>query len=169
MKLCRERQHPISQAAFACPSGGAPYPAREPWDGSGCCPARRPQRTLSLCGRFGLLSAVLALAAACGAQRFERSHREVGALLHQSDGTLDVGAATAAFNARFPAGSRFTDLQSLVRSVGGRCGHRHAQTMCEIPISGTVCVVNAIALAVRTAPAGDTIEHIEVRGGMTGC
>ncbi|HYL01949.1 MAG TPA: hypothetical protein VEU54_00885 [Steroidobacteraceae bacterium] len=138
-------------------------------DCSGCCTDRRPLRCRSLGWRAALLSAVLTLLAACGAQRFDRSNQEVRALLYRSDGTLDDGAATAAFNARFPAGSKFTDLQSLVRSVGGRCGHRHAQTMCEIPTRGTVCVVNAIALAVRTAPAGDTIEHIEVRGGMTGC
>jgi hypothetical protein len=35
MKLCRECRHEISEQAFACPSCGAPYPAKEKWDGWG--------------------------------------------------------------------------------------------------------------------------------------
>lgn len=35
MKPCRECKHMISEAAMACPSCGAPYPAREQWDGQG--------------------------------------------------------------------------------------------------------------------------------------
>ena len=35
MKLCRECQHQVSEQAFACPSCGAPYPARAAWDGWG--------------------------------------------------------------------------------------------------------------------------------------
>jgi hypothetical protein len=35
MKPCRECRHPISEHAFACPNCGAPYPARESWDGWG--------------------------------------------------------------------------------------------------------------------------------------
>ena len=35
MKPCRECQHEISEQAFACPQCGAPYPARESWDGWG--------------------------------------------------------------------------------------------------------------------------------------
>lgn len=32
---CRECQHTVSEHAFACPNCGAPYPAREKWDGWG--------------------------------------------------------------------------------------------------------------------------------------
>lgn len=35
MKPCRECQHNVSEQAFACPNCGAPYPAREKWDGWG--------------------------------------------------------------------------------------------------------------------------------------
>lgn len=35
MKPCRECQHYVSEQAFACPSCGAPYPAKPEWDGWG--------------------------------------------------------------------------------------------------------------------------------------
>lgn len=35
MKPCRECQHQISEQATACPQCGAPYPAKEAWDGWG--------------------------------------------------------------------------------------------------------------------------------------
>jgi hypothetical protein len=35
MKPCRECQHQISEQATACPQCGAPFPAREKWDGYG--------------------------------------------------------------------------------------------------------------------------------------
>lgn len=35
MKPCRECQHLISEQALACPGCGAPYPARDKWDGWG--------------------------------------------------------------------------------------------------------------------------------------
>jgi len=35
MKPCRECSREISEQAFACPQCGAPYPAREKWDGWG--------------------------------------------------------------------------------------------------------------------------------------
>jgi hypothetical protein len=35
MKECRECQHEVSDQAVACPGCGAPYPAREKWDGWG--------------------------------------------------------------------------------------------------------------------------------------
>lgn len=35
MKPCRECQHQVSEQAMACPSCGAPYPAREKWSGWG--------------------------------------------------------------------------------------------------------------------------------------
>ena len=35
MKKCRECKHEISENAMACPNCGAPYPAKEKWDGWG--------------------------------------------------------------------------------------------------------------------------------------
>ncbi len=35
MKPCRECKHQISEQAFACPQCGAPFPARDSWDGFG--------------------------------------------------------------------------------------------------------------------------------------
>lgn len=35
MKPCRECQHEISEQAVTCPHCGAPFPAREKWDGWG--------------------------------------------------------------------------------------------------------------------------------------
>lgn len=35
MKSCRECQHEVSEDAVACPGCGAPFPAREKWDGWG--------------------------------------------------------------------------------------------------------------------------------------
>jgi len=35
MKPCRECQHEISERAWTCPQCGAPYPAKEKWDGWG--------------------------------------------------------------------------------------------------------------------------------------
>lgn len=35
MKPCRECRHEVSEQAVACPGCGAPYPAREHWDGWG--------------------------------------------------------------------------------------------------------------------------------------
>jgi hypothetical protein len=35
MKVCRECGHQVSEQAFSCPGCGAPYPAREQWDGWG--------------------------------------------------------------------------------------------------------------------------------------
>jgi len=35
MKQCRECQHQVSEQAVACPQCGAPFPAREKWDGYG--------------------------------------------------------------------------------------------------------------------------------------
>jgi len=35
MKPCRECKHEISEEAIACPHCGAPYPAKEKWDGWG--------------------------------------------------------------------------------------------------------------------------------------
>ena len=35
MKPCRECQHQISEQAISCPNCGAPFPAREKWDGFG--------------------------------------------------------------------------------------------------------------------------------------
>ena len=35
MKFCRECQHKVSEQAFSCPNCGAPYPAKEKWDGWG--------------------------------------------------------------------------------------------------------------------------------------
>jgi len=35
MKLCRECNHHVSEQAIHCPGCGAPYPAKEKWDGWG--------------------------------------------------------------------------------------------------------------------------------------
>jgi hypothetical protein len=35
MKPCRECQHEISEQAMACPQCGAPFPAKDKWDGWG--------------------------------------------------------------------------------------------------------------------------------------
>jgi len=35
MKPCRECQHQISEQAISCPNCGAPFPAKEKWDGYG--------------------------------------------------------------------------------------------------------------------------------------
>ena len=35
MKECRECHHSVSEQAFSCPQCGAPYPAKEKWDGWG--------------------------------------------------------------------------------------------------------------------------------------
>jgi len=35
MKPCRECKHEISEQAVACPNCGAPYPAKDKWDGWG--------------------------------------------------------------------------------------------------------------------------------------
>lgn len=35
MKPCRNCQHEVSEDAIACPSCGAPYPAKAKWDGYG--------------------------------------------------------------------------------------------------------------------------------------
>ncbi len=35
MKECRECHHTVSEQAFTCPNCGAPYPAKEKWDGWG--------------------------------------------------------------------------------------------------------------------------------------
>jgi len=35
VKPCRECRHEISEQAFTCPQCGAPFPARESWDGWG--------------------------------------------------------------------------------------------------------------------------------------
>lgn len=35
MKKCRECNHTVSNQAFSCPGCGAPYPAKENWDGWG--------------------------------------------------------------------------------------------------------------------------------------
>jgi hypothetical protein len=35
MKPCRECQHEVSEQATACPGCGAPFPAKEKWDGWG--------------------------------------------------------------------------------------------------------------------------------------
>lgn len=35
MKKCRDCRHDISEQAFICPNCGAPYPAKEKWDGWG--------------------------------------------------------------------------------------------------------------------------------------
>lgn len=35
MKSCRECRQAVSEQAFACPNCGAPYPARDKWDGWG--------------------------------------------------------------------------------------------------------------------------------------
>ena len=35
MKKFRECQHQVSEQAFSCPNCGAPYPAKEKWDGWG--------------------------------------------------------------------------------------------------------------------------------------
>jgi hypothetical protein len=35
MKQCRECRHEISEQAITCPQCGAPYPAKETWDGWG--------------------------------------------------------------------------------------------------------------------------------------
>jgi len=35
MKPCRECQHQISEQAMSCPNCGAPFPAKEKWDGWG--------------------------------------------------------------------------------------------------------------------------------------
>jgi hypothetical protein len=35
MKKCRECQHDVSEEAFTCPNCGAPYPAKDKWDGWG--------------------------------------------------------------------------------------------------------------------------------------
>ncbi len=35
MKACRTCKHQVSEQAMACPSCGAPYPAKDQWDGWG--------------------------------------------------------------------------------------------------------------------------------------
>ncbi len=35
MKTCRDCHHEVSEQAISCPNCGAPYPAREKWDGWG--------------------------------------------------------------------------------------------------------------------------------------
>ena len=35
MKSCRECQHKVSEQAMACPECGAPFPAKDKWDGWG--------------------------------------------------------------------------------------------------------------------------------------
>ncbi len=35
MKTCRDCRHEVSEQAISCPNCGAPYPAREKWDGWG--------------------------------------------------------------------------------------------------------------------------------------
>ena len=35
MKECRDCKHVVSEQAYSCPNCGAPYPAKEKWDGWG--------------------------------------------------------------------------------------------------------------------------------------
>jgi hypothetical protein len=35
MKQCRDCRHTVSEQAIACPNCGAPYPAKEKWNGWG--------------------------------------------------------------------------------------------------------------------------------------
>ena len=118
-------------------------------------------------GPSPLLSVVLSVAlAGC----FNHSTRVAKALVYHADGKPDDAATTAALNARFPASSKFADLQTFVDSLSGRCGKTQQQErmFCTIPLDGAICVVHVIFLSVTTSSDG-TIQHIEAKGGMQAC
>jgi hypothetical protein len=105
----------------------------------------------------------------CDVLGFDHSTRVAKALVYHVDGKPDNAATTAAINARFPSGSKFTDLQSFVKSLDGRCFKTlQGRPMCEIPVSGAFCVSHVIFLSIVALP-DDTIQHIEAHEGTEAC
>ena len=128
-------------------------------------------RVSSVAAGTGLLLVVLSLSVAgCDVFGFDHSTGVAKALVYRADGKPDNAATTAAINARFPSGSKFTDLQTFVKALGGRCVHTRQQERksCSIPVRGAFCVVHEIFFAVTTLP-DDTIQQIEASGGMEAC
>jgi hypothetical protein len=123
----------------------------------------------SLC-QLGRLLAVLLLVLVPGCDAFgiHQATRVAKTLLFQPDGRLDNATVTAALNARFPSGSKFTELELFVKTWGGRCGHSPGRVWCTIPLSGTICAVSVIAMSVVML-GDDTIQHIEATGESRTC
>jgi hypothetical protein len=113
--------------------------------------------------------AFVAVLNGCDILGFDHSTKVARAVLYRPDGKLDEAAATAAMNARFPAGSKVADLESFVHSLGGRCNVLGANEYCYIPTSGAFCVAQEILLTVVTSAAADTIKHIEAKAATAAC
>lgn len=74
MKSCRACKHQVSEQAASCPGCGAPYPARERWDGYGF--EYKSQFTIA-----GYALAQFALAYSCIAQFAVYADQGVGQVL----------------------------------------------------------------------------------------
>ena len=113
------------------------------------------------CGLWAIIAVATALAG-CDAFSINQTRLVAKALLVRPDGKLDDNVALAALNARFPAGSKFSDLQSFAQSFGGRCGQVQDQgrAWCDIPLHGVICDTRRMALSVVMRPDG-TIERID--------
>jgi hypothetical protein len=117
-------------------------------------------RKLMLLRQFSVALAVSTTLAGCDAFGFNRTPEVAKGLLLLGNGKLDEVTTSAALNARFPPGSRFSDLQSFAQSLRGRCGHSEGRSWCDIPLRGVFCDTRVMSLLVVTRP-DDAIEHIQ--------
>ena len=85
--------------------------------------------------------------------------------MYQRNGAPDYAAITLVLNAHFPMGSRYSDLTAFVQSLGGKCG---PTGVCDIPLSGIICVYNGIWVSVVRSPDG-SVQHIEASRDSRAC
>ncbi len=114
-------------------------------------------RKLMLLRQLWAALAVSTALAGCDAFGFNRTPEVAKSLLFRPNGKLDEVTTSAALNARFPSGSRFSDLESFAQSFAGRCGHSQGRSWCDIPLRGVICDTRVMWLSVVTRP-DDTIE-----------
>jgi hypothetical protein len=114
-------------------------------------------RTINRFSSYAVMVILVNSIAGCGVLGFDHSTRVARKLVYQTNGVPNYAAVTAALNARFPSGSKLSDLKSFVRSLGGDCGRTG---VCNIPLSGVICAYSGIWVSVVTSSDG-SIQHIE--------
>ena len=133
----------------------------------------------------------LAIWGGCSLLSYDHAARIVDAAMHNPNGDLDAKAFGAALSAKFPNGVNADELNRFVAAIGGTCHEGparitvycggppetrptqcatevHDTLRCDVPLSGTICVANMLAIQAHLSPARE-ISDITARKRMDAC
>jgi len=99
----------------------------------------------------------------------DNTEKLVHALLFQPNGNLDEQTFSAAMIARFPKGTKVSELTSFVNSLKGQCNAVGDDKLnCSLDVSGSFCVATKIGLDVKISADGK-VESVNAKKYFIGC